>query len=107
MGKPKIKKGDTVLVIAGKDKTKRGKVMRVFPETDRVLVENINKIKKHTRPNQQQGIQGGVVERDASIHISNLKLIEPDSGKPTRVGRTRLEDGKPARLAKATGKVIG
>ena len=81
--------------------------MRVYPQTDRVLVENVNKIKKHTRPNPQQGIQGGIVERDSPIHISNLMLIDPESKKPTRVGRTRLEDGKVARLAKVTGSVIG
>jgi len=107
MGKPKIKKGDTVVVVAGKDKGARGKVMRVFPGTERAIVENVNKMKKAVRPNPQQGIQGGVVDRDAPIHLSNLMVIEPDSGKPTRVGRTRLEDGKPARLAKATGTVIG
>ncbi len=103
----KIRKGDTVLVIAGKDRGARGKVLRVFPKTERVLVENVNKIKRHTRPNPQQQIQGGIVERDAPIHISNLMLIDPESGKPTRVGRARLEDGRPARRAKVSGTIIG
>lgn len=107
MRAPKIKKGDTVVVIAGRDKGKQGKVLRVYPQDGRALVENINKIKKHTKPNPQQQIQGGIVERDAPIHLSNLMLIDPDSGKPTRIGRQRMEDGKPARVAKISGSVIG
>lgn len=107
MRTPKIKKGDTVQVIAGRDKGKQGKVLRVFPQNNRALVENVNKIKKHTKPNPQQQIQGGIVERDAPIHLSNLMLIDPDSGKPTRVGRKRMEDGKPVRVAKVSGSVIG
>ena len=91
---------------AGKNRGERGRVLRVFPGAETVLVERINMIKRHTRANPSQQIQGGVVEREAPIHISNLKLIDPDSGKPTRVGRKRLEDGTGARYAKTSGSTL-
>jgi len=106
MKKPKIKKNDEVIVIRGKDKGARGKVLRVMPKAETVIVEHINMMKRHTRPNPQKNVQGGVLEKEAPIQISNLKLICPESGKPTRVSRKRLEDGSAARVAKASGAII-
>jgi large subunit ribosomal protein L24 len=103
----KIKKGDTVLVIAGKDKGARGKVIQAYPARDRVLVEGVNRIKKHTRVTQnQRGAQsGGIVTQEAPIHISNVMLIDSD-GKPTRVGKKVTEDGKRVRISRRTGKEL-
>jgi large subunit ribosomal protein L24 len=102
----KIKKGDTVVVIAGKDKGARGKVIHAYPSTDRVLVEGVTRIKKHTRISQnQRGAQsGGIVTQEASIHISNVMLVV--DGKPTRVGKKVTDDGKRIRVARRTGKEI-
>lgn len=100
MEKVHIKKDDQVLVIAGRDRGLRGRVLRVLPQDRRAIVERINMVKRHTRPNPNKGIQGGVLEREAPIHLSNLKLICPECGEPTRVGRTRLDDGKGARVCK-------
>ena len=88
--KPKIKKHDQVIVLAGKDKGVRGKVLRVLPTAGKAIVEGVNMVKKHTRPNPQRQVQGGVLEREAPIQLSNLKVICPETGKPTRVGRRRL-----------------
>ena len=107
MKKTHIKKGDTVLVIAGRDRGKKAKVLKVLPETNRAIVERVNMIKKHTRPNPQRQVQGGILETEAPIHLSNLMLIDPESGRPTRVGRTRLADGKGARVAKKSDAVLG
>jgi len=104
--KVNIKKGDQVLVIAGKDKGAQGKVLRVFPSENRAIVERINMMKRHTRPNPQRQVQGGILEREAPIHLSNLMLICPETGKPTRVGRTRLEDGRTVRVCKVSGATI-
>ena len=103
----KIKKGDTVLVIAGKDKGARGKVIQAYPTRDRVLVEGVNRIKKHTRVTQnQRGAQsGGIVTQEAPIHISNVMLIDSD-GKPTRVGKKVTDDGKRVRISRRTGKEL-
>jgi large subunit ribosomal protein L24 len=107
----KIKKGDTVVVIAGKDKGAKGKVIQAYPERDRVLVEGVNRIKKHTRISQnQRGAQsGGIVTQEAAIHISNVMIVDSE-GKPTRVGRTvsRDEDGKRSsvRVSRRNGKEI-
>lgn len=106
MKKPKIKKNDEVLVIRGKDKGARGKVLRVMPESETAIVERINMMKRHTRPNPQKNVQGGVLEKEAPIRLSNLKLIDPESGKPTRVGRQRLADGTGARIAKVSGTTL-
>ena len=104
--KVKIKKNDEVMVIAGRSKGVRGRVMRVFPADGTALVEHANMVKKHERANPGRQIQGGILEREAPIHISNLKLICPESGQPTRVGRKRLEDGSGARVAKKSGAVF-
>ena len=107
----KIKKGDTVLVIAGKDKGAKGKVIQAYPDRDRVLVEGVNRIKKHTRVTQnQRGSQsGGIITTEAAIHISNVMVCDSD-GKPTRVAKKVVEgaDGKArrVRVAKSNGKEI-
>ena len=107
MPKLKIKKGDQVEVIAGRDRGARGKVLRVLPNAGRAIVEQINLVKKHTRPNPQQQVQGGVLEREAPIQLSNLKVICPDCSKPSRLGRRRLEDGKGVRVCKNCGATLG
>lgn len=96
-----VRKNDQVRVIAGKDRGAQGKVLRVFPTEGRAIVERINMVKRHTRPNPNRGIQGGVLEREAPIHVANLQVICPECGKPTRLGRTRLEDGGGARKCKS------
>jgi len=100
MDKIKVRKNDEVLVVQGRDRGARGKVLRVFPRQGTALVERINMIKRHTRPNPSQQIQGGILEREAPIQISNLKVICPECGAPARIGRTRLEDGSVARVCK-------
>ena len=104
MKKLHIKKGDTVYVNAGNDKGKTGKVLTVIPEKDRAIVEGINVVSRHTKPNSKQP-QGGIIKQEAPIHVSNLNLIDPKSGKPTRIGR-RIEDGKKVRYAKKSGEEI-
>ena len=97
----KVKKGDTVLVIAGKDKGAKGKVIQAYPTRDRVRVEGVNRIKKHTRVSQnQRGAQsGGIVTQEAPIHVSNVMVVGPD-GKPTRIGYKFNDDGKKVRVAR-------
>ena len=104
MKKLHIKKGDTVYVNAGNDKGKNGKVLEVLRDKDRVLVEGINLVSKHTKPNPQQP-QGGIVKKEAPIHISNLNLIDPKSNKPTRVGY-KMDGDKKVRYAKKSGEEI-
>lgn len=100
----KIKRNDEVIVTTGRDKGKRGKVLRVLE--DRVTVSGVNMVKRHTRPNPQAGIAGGIVEKEASLHISNVALVDPSSGKPSRVGYKLLADGKKVRVFRKTGEVI-
>jgi len=100
----RIKKGDQVIVTAGKDKGKKGDVLRV--EGDRVVVSNINIIKRHTKPNPQAGVAGGVVEREASMHISNIALFNPASGKGERIGFKVLEDGRKLRVFRSSGEAL-
>jgi large subunit ribosomal protein L24 len=103
----KVKKGDTVVVIAGKDKGAKGKVIQAYPTRDRVLVEGVNRIKKHTRVSQtQRGAQsGGIVTQEAPIHVSNVMVVGSD-GKPTRVGKTTTDDGKRVRISRRNGKEL-
>ena len=103
----KIKKGDTVQVIAGKDRGAKGKVIQAYPDTQRVLVEGVNRIKKHTRitQNQRGARSGGIITTEAAIHVSNVMLIDSD-GKPTRVGKKVTEDGKRVRISRRTGKEL-
>jgi large subunit ribosomal protein L24 len=100
-----VRKGDTVIVVAGKERGKRGRVLRVIPEKSRVVVERVNMIKRHQRPTQKIR-QGGIIEREGPIHLSNVMLIDPASGKPTRIGRRELSDGKKVRVARASGEII-
>ena len=101
----RVRKGDTVIVVAGKERGKRGRVLRVIPEKGRVVVERINMVKKHQRPTQRVR-QGGIIEREAAIHLSNVMLVDPSSGKPSRSGVRMLGDGKKARIAKKSGEII-
>jgi large subunit ribosomal protein L24 len=95
-----VKKEDKVLVLSGKDKGKTGRVLRVIPDKQRVLVEGVAFVKRHTRPNPSKNIKGGIVERESSVHVSNLKVICSECGEPTRIGRTVLDDGKKVRVCK-------
>lgn len=101
----KIKKGDQVIVITGKYKGRTGEVRRCFA-TGKVLVANVNIVKKHVKPNPNKGIQGGVVEKEMPIHISNVALMDSTTGKPTRVGFKILENGKKVRFNKSNNEVI-
>ncbi|HVT46948.1 MAG TPA: 50S ribosomal protein L24 [Vicinamibacterales bacterium] len=92
-----IKKNDTVLVMAGRDRGKRGRVLRVLPARGRLVVEGVNVIKRHTRANPQRNIQGGIVTREAALDASNVQLVCPECGAATRVGRRRLDDGRRVR----------
>jgi large subunit ribosomal protein L24 len=100
-----VRKGDTVVVVAGKERGKRGKVLRVIPEKSRVVVERVNLIKKHQRPTQKLR-QGGIIEREGAIHLSNVMLVDPTSDKPTRIGMRALTDGKKVRVARKSGEII-
>jgi large subunit ribosomal protein L24 len=106
MNTTKIKKNDRVLVTAGKNRGATGKVLRVLPDKGKAVVERVNMLKRHTKANPGKGIQGGVLEREAPIQLSNLMLICPDCDKPARVGRKRLDDGKGARVCKNCGATL-
>jgi len=102
----KIKKGDNVIVISGRDKGKRGDVSRVV-DADHVVVAGINQVKKHQRPNPMKGEQGGIVNKDMPIHVSNVAVYNPVTKKPDRVGFRTLEDGRKVRFFKSNGELIG
>jgi large subunit ribosomal protein L24 len=101
----RIRKGDTVIVITGTDKGRRGEVLSVRPKDDRAVVQGVRIAKRHTKPSGM-GQPGGIVEREATIHLSNLMLIDPKSEKPTKVGFKVLEDGSKVRIARVTGEPI-
>ena len=101
----KIRKGDEVVVTAGRDKGRRGTVIKVLPN-DRLLVENVNMVKRHTRPNPQRGIQGGIVEKEASLHRSNVMLWNPVAKRGDRVGIRALADGRLVRFFKSNDEVV-
>jgi large subunit ribosomal protein L24 len=101
-----VRKNDEVIVISGKDRGKRGRVLQVLPERNRVVVEGVNVIKRHTRPNPQKNVKGGIVEREGSIHASNVQPVDPETGKATRVGRKVLEDGRRVRVSRRSGSVL-
>ena len=103
----KVKKGDTVLVIAGKDKGAKGKVIQAYPDRDKILVEGVGRVKKHTAQsaNQRGAQSGGIVTQEAAIHVSNVMLVDGD-GKPTRVGKKATDDGKRVRVSRRSGKEI-
>ena len=104
MTKMKIKKGDKVVVITGKDKGKTGEVLRVQPKEARLVVQGVNMVKRHTKP--AMGNPGGIVEKEGTIHVSNVAHIDPKSDKPTRVGYKELGDGRKVRYAKRSGEVL-
>ena len=100
-----IKKGDTVYVNAGNDKGKTGKVLEIITKKDRAIVEGVNMVSKHTKPNAKHP-QGGIIKQEAGIHIFNLQVVDPDKGGPTRIGRRMGENGKLVRYAKKSGEEI-
>ena len=100
----KIKKNDQVVILSGRDKGKRGRVIEVLTKQNKVLVEGVNMLKHHERPNRQRGIAGGIVEREAPIDVSNVMVIQ--GGQPTRVGYQILQDGRKVRVSRKTGEVI-
>ncbi len=99
-----IRKDDNVIVIAGRDKGKKGKVLKVLPKEDRALVQGVNVVKRHQRQTQRE--QGGIVSKEAPIHLSNIAHVDPKSGKATRVGFKLMADGSKVRVAKKSGEVI-
>jgi large subunit ribosomal protein L24 len=101
-----IRKNDDVLVTTGKDRGKRGRVLKVLPEKNRLIVEGVNFIKRHTKPNPQRNIKGGLVEREASLHASNVQLVCPECGRPTRLGRKILGDGRKVRICRKCEGVV-
>ena len=101
-----IRKNDNVVVVAGKDRGKRGRVLRQVPAKNRLIVEGANFVKRHTRPNPAQNVKGGVVEREAPLHASNVQLICPDCGAATRIGRRLLEDGRKVRICRKCDGVV-
>src|SRR5262245_44466742 len=105
MAQAHVRKGDTVIVIAGKERGKKGKVLRVLPEKGRVIVERINMIKRHQRPTQKLR-QGGIIEREGPLALSNVMIVDPRTDKPTRIGVMTLADGKKVRLARKSGEMI-
>lgn len=102
-----VAKDDTVIVISGKDRGKMGRVLQVLPDDRKVIVEHVNIVKRHTRPNPNKGVQGGIIEKEAPIHSSKVMVVDPKSGKPTRVGHKMLADGKKVRVARRSGEMIG
>jgi large subunit ribosomal protein L24 len=104
MASMNVKKGDRVVVLAGKDKGKRGEVVAAMPKENRVVVQGVNMVKRHTRPTA--GNAGGIIEKEAAIHVSNVSHIDPKDDKPTRIGHKILEDGSKVRVAKRSGEII-
>ena len=103
--KMKLKKGDQVIVLTGKDKGKKGEILEAIPSSDRVIVQGVKVVKKHNKPTQFSA--GGIEEKELPIHVSNVALVDPKKGKATRVGYKVLKDGKKVRVAKASGETIG
>ncbi|MBX6394794.1 MAG: 50S ribosomal protein L24 [Alicyclobacillaceae bacterium] len=101
----RIKKGDLVVVIAGKDKGKKGRVLAAYPKKQRVLVEGVNMVKRHTKPNPANP-QGGIITKEAPVHVSNVMIVDPKTGEPTRVGMKILSDGTKVRYAKKSGEIL-
>jgi len=105
MAKIKLKKGDTVLVVAGKDRGKTGRVIRVLRDRDRLIVERVNMVKRHQRGTSPQQ-PGGIIEKEASLHVSNVMLVCPTTNKPTRIGCRQLADGTRVRVSRRSGEVV-
>ena len=102
----KIRKGDQVVVITGRDKGKRGTVLKMVIESERAVVEGINRVKKHTKPNPMKGLTGGIIEKEMSIHLSNIAIFNPASGKADRVGIKTLDDKRKVRVFRSTGEQV-
>ncbi|HZA67068.1 MAG TPA: 50S ribosomal protein L24 [Geminicoccaceae bacterium] len=102
--KLRIKRGDRVVVTTGRDRGREGEVLRVMPKEDRLIVQGVNMVKRHQRPSASH--PGGIVTKEASIHISNVAHVDPDGGRPTRVGYKILDDGRKVRFAKRSGEII-
>jgi large subunit ribosomal protein L24 len=103
MSKVNVRKNDQVYVAAGKDRGARGKVLRVLTREGKAIVERVNMIKRHTKANPNRGIQGGILEREAPVELSKLRVVCPECGKPSRLGRLRLDDGRGVRVCKSCG----
>ncbi len=101
-----IRKNDNVVVITGKDRGKRGRVLQLVPAKNRLIVEGVNIVKRHTRPNPRQNVKGGVVEREAPLHASNVQIICPECGAPTRIGKRLLGDGRKVRICRKCDGVV-
>jgi large subunit ribosomal protein L24 len=104
MAKLKIKKGDSVVVLAGRDKGKHGEVVKVFPSDNRVIVQGVNTVRRHQK--QTPGKEGGIISKEAPLHVSNIAIEDPKDGSPTRIGYRILDDGRKVRYAKRSGEVI-
>ena len=103
----RVSKDDTVLVLSGGSRGKMGRVLKVLPKKEQVIVEHVNLVKRHTRPNPQKGVHGGIVEKEAAVHVSNVMVVDPSTGKPTRIGHKVLNDGKKVRVSRSSGEMIG
>ncbi len=101
-----IRRNDQVVVTTGKDSGKRGRVLRVLPAKNRLIVEGVNVIKRHTRPDPRRQVKGGIVEREAAIHASNVMLLDPETNEPTRIGSKKLSDGSRVRIGRKSGAVV-
>ena len=101
-----IRKNDNVLVVTGKDRGKRGRVLKVAPEKNRLVIEGVNLIKRHTKPNPGRNVKGGIVEREAALHASNVQLVCPECGKTTRIGHKILNDGRKVRICRKCEGVV-
>ena len=101
-----IKKNDNVVVVTGRDRGKKGRVLRVIPDKGRLIVEGVNFIKRHTRPNPQKGVKGGIIEREASLHASNVQLVCPECGAQTRIGHKMLGDGRKVQICRKCEGVV-
>ena len=101
-----VRRNDQVIVVTGKDRGKRGRVMKVLPDRNRLVVEGVNMVKRHTRPNPQRQVKGGIVEREGSLHASNVQLVCPECGAPTRIGRRVLTDGRRVRMCRKCEGVV-
>ena len=101
----RVKKGDTVMVVSGNDKGKEGKILKVFPDKNRIIVEKVNLIKRHTKASRDLP-QGGIVEKESPINASNVMLVCPTTGRPTRIGKEILSDGSRSRVSKKSGEML-
>jgi large subunit ribosomal protein L24 len=102
----KIRKGDEVIILTGKDKGKTGNVVKAFPDDDKVVVDNVNMVKKHQKPNPAMNVPGGIIEKEMPVHVSNVALVNPATGKADRVGFKTLDDGRKVRVFKSNGETV-